>query len=63
VYVGHTHRYKNTPYLSKIASLVPEAEFAWIGAGTRSIRGLKPLGPVEFDTQGGRDLVAESTSC
>ena len=59
VYVGHTHRYKNTPYLSKIASLAPEAEFAWIGAGTRSIRGLKPLGPVEFDTQAGRDLVAE----
>ncbi len=59
LYVGHTHRYKNTPYLSKIASLVPEAEFAWIGEGTRAIRGLKPLGPVEFDTQAGRDLVAE----
>ena len=58
VYVGHTHRYKNTPYLSEIAALVPEAESAWIGNGTRKIRGLWPLGSVDFSSQAGKDLVA-----
>jgi glycosyltransferase involved in cell wall biosynthesis len=58
LYVGHTHRYKNTPYLSKIAALIPEAGFAWIGTGDREISGLEPLGPVEFDTRAGKDLVS-----
>jgi glycosyltransferase involved in cell wall biosynthesis len=58
LYVGHTDRYKNTPYLSEIAALVPEAEFAWIGHGSRSIRGVTTLGTVEFDSQAGKDLVA-----
>ena len=57
VYVGHTHRYKNTPYLSQIAALVPETEFAWLGTGSRDIRGLKPLGQIEFASQAGKDLV------
>jgi glycosyltransferase involved in cell wall biosynthesis len=58
VYIGHTVGYKNTAYLSEIAALVPEAEFAWIGNGTRTIPGLTPLGVVEFDTEAGRDIVA-----
>ena len=58
LYVGHTHRYKNTPYLSAIAAVVPEAEFAWIGHGSRTIPGLTPLGIVEFDSAEGRDLVS-----
>jgi glycosyltransferase involved in cell wall biosynthesis len=58
VYVGHTHEYKNTSYLSEIAALIPGAEFAWIGYGSRTIPGLTPLGVVAFDTKAGRDLVS-----
>ena len=58
-YVGHTQGYKNTPYLSEIAALVPEADFAWMGGGTREIRGFTALGPIDFGTQAGKDLVAQ----
>jgi glycosyltransferase involved in cell wall biosynthesis len=59
VYIGHTVGYKNTSYLSEIAALVPEAEFAWIGNGTRTIPGLTPLGQVEFDSPAGRVVVSQ----
>jgi glycosyltransferase involved in cell wall biosynthesis len=58
VYVGHTEPYKNTQLLSKIAALVPESEFAWIGGGATPIRGLTALGRVDFGSGAGRDLVA-----
>ncbi len=59
VYIGHTYTYKNTPYLSEIAALVPEVDFAWIGSGTQAIRGLTALGQIDFDSQAGKDLVAQ----
>lgn len=59
VYVGHTDRYKNTPYLSAIAALVPEVDFAWMGNGDRPIHGLTALGLIDFGSHAGRDLVAQ----
>jgi glycosyltransferase involved in cell wall biosynthesis len=61
VYIGHSGRGKNTPYLSEIAALVPEAEFAWIwmGRGARPIEGLNALGFVDFDSTSGQDVLAQ----
>ena len=59
VYIGHKGGYKNTPYLSAIAALVPEAEFAWMGGGAGTIRGLTALGRIDFSTQAGRDLIGQ----
>ena len=59
VYIGHKAGYKNTPYLSAIAALVPETEFAWIGGGPGAIRGLTALGRIDFSTQAGRDLIGQ----
>jgi len=58
-YMGHSGRGKNTPYLSKIAALLPDIEIAWIGRGARPIHGLKSLGFIDYDSQPGRDVVAE----
>ena len=58
LYIGHTGRGKNTPYLSEIAGLLPNVEFGWIGRGARPIRGFTALGPVDFGSQTGKDLVA-----
>jgi len=58
LYIGHSGRGKNTSYLSEIAALVPEAEFAWIGKGARPIDGLAALGFIDFDARAGRDLLA-----
>jgi glycosyltransferase involved in cell wall biosynthesis len=59
LYIGHTDGYKNTPYLSEIAALVPHAEFVWIGSGSRPIRGFTPVGAIDLGAQAGRDLVAQ----
>jgi len=58
-YMGHSGRGKNTPYLSKIAALLPDVEIAWIGRGARPIDGLTPLGFIDYDSQSGRDLLAQ----
>ena len=58
LYIGHTDGYKNTPYLSEIAAHLPEADFTWMGTGTRDIRGFTSLGAVDLGSQAGRDLVA-----
>ena len=59
LYIGHTDRYKNSPYLSEIAAQVPEADFAWAGRGGQRIEGFKALGPIDLGSQEGRDLVSE----
>jgi glycosyltransferase involved in cell wall biosynthesis len=59
VYIGHTDRYKNTPYLSEIAARIPESDFAWMGRGGRDIRGFTPLGSIDLGSQAGRDLAAQ----
>jgi len=59
LYVGHTGRGKNTPYLSEIASLLPKTRFSWIGIGGSPIRGITPLGPIDFGSQAGKDLVGQ----
>jgi glycosyltransferase involved in cell wall biosynthesis len=58
LYMGHSGRGKNTPYLSKIAALLPETDIAWIGRGARPIDGLTALGFIDYDFQSGRDLLA-----
>ena len=59
LYIGHSGRGKNTSYLSEIAALVPDADFAWMGNGNRPIHGLTALGLVDFGSQAGRDLVSQ----
>ncbi len=58
VYIGNSDAYKNTPYLSEIAALLPDTEFAWIGSGVRPIPGLTALGRLDFSSHAGRDLAA-----
>jgi glycosyltransferase involved in cell wall biosynthesis len=59
LYIGHSGRGKNTPYLSQIAALMPDVEFAWVGRGARPIEGLKALGFIDYDSPAGRSLLAE----
>ena len=59
LYIGHSGRGKNTPYLSEIAALLPDTELAWIGRGARPIDGLTPLGFIDYDSQAGRYLLAQ----
>jgi hypothetical protein len=58
LYIGHSSRGKNTSYLSKIAALIPEAEFGWVGKGDRPIHGLTPYGFIDYDAPAGRELLA-----
>jgi SAM-dependent methyltransferase len=58
LYVGHSGWPKNAHYLTEIASLMPDAEFAWIGSGA-SIRGLQRLGFQDFRTDEARKLVGD----
>jgi len=57
LYIGNTSRWKNTGYLSAIADRLPGTEFGWMGAGA-PIRGVRPLGYVDFATPEGRAAVA-----
>jgi glycosyltransferase involved in cell wall biosynthesis len=59
VYIGHSGSFKNTSHLSEIAALIPDAEFAWMGSGARSISGLTALGQIDFGSQSGKDLVSQ----
>jgi glycosyltransferase involved in cell wall biosynthesis len=58
LYVGHSGRGKGTDYLAKIAALIPEAEFGWMGGG-RPIPGLTALGHQDFSSQPSKDLVSQ----
>jgi len=58
LYIGRTGRGKGTEYLSEIAALLPDVEFARMGPGTDQIPGFKPLGFVDYDAPAGRDLIA-----
>ncbi len=58
LYLGHTGRGKNTGYLSEIARHLPDTEIAWIGPGSKPIRGLTPLGFIDYDSPAGRELLA-----
>lgn len=58
LYIGHSGRGKGTPYLAEIASLIPEAEFSWMGRG-RPIPGLTGLGHTDFSSAAGKDLVGQ----
>ncbi|MGZ6266611.1 MAG: glycosyltransferase [Candidatus Limnocylindrales bacterium] len=58
LYIGSTVGFKNTPYLSEIAGLIPETEFGWIGGGPRRIRGFTPLGVLDFATAEGKSTVS-----
>jgi glycosyltransferase involved in cell wall biosynthesis len=57
VYIGSTAWYKNTDYLSRVASEVG-FEIAWIGTGT-GIPGTRALGRLDFSTSEARRIVAE----
>lgn len=59
VYIGHTGRLKNTPYLSDIARRLPGTEFTWIGPGDVPIRDLKRLVVPDFAAPEARRLVAQ----
>jgi glycosyltransferase involved in cell wall biosynthesis len=56
LYVGHSGRGKGTPYLARIAALIPETEFGWIGGG-RPVPGLAAYGQRNFGSQEAQDLV------
>jgi hypothetical protein len=58
LYIGHTSRGKNTSYLTEIAALIPDTEFAWIGEGVRPIHGFTSHGFVACDSPAGKDLLA-----
>lgn len=58
LYIGRGGAYKNTDYLSRIATLMPGSEFGWIGAAEPPIARLNPLGSQDFSTGQGRVLVA-----
>jgi glycosyltransferase involved in cell wall biosynthesis len=58
-YIGSTVWFKNTPYLTEIARLLPGTEFGWIGAGSEGISGLTTLGQFDFATPEGRSAVAQ----
>lgn len=58
VYIGHTAKNKNTPYLTRIAATRPDAQIDWIGRGRHRIRGVRPLGFQDFSTAAGRNLLA-----
>lgn len=57
LYVGHSGRGKGTKYLSKIAALIPEAEFGWTGSG-RLIKGLTVYGQTDYGTEAGHAMAS-----
>jgi glycosyltransferase involved in cell wall biosynthesis len=57
VYIGHSGRGKGTDYLARIAALVPETEFGWIGSGSRPVPGLTAYGQQDFATDASKDLL------
>jgi glycosyltransferase involved in cell wall biosynthesis len=56
LYIGHSGWTKNTDYLSEIARLMPNTEFAWMGSGP-PIPGLKALGRQDFRTDPAKSLI------
>lgn len=58
LYIGHTSRYKNTEYLTKLAKLATGCPISWMGTGSREIRGATGLGSQDFASDRARRLVA-----
>lgn len=59
VYIGHTGWYKNTGYLSQIASAMP-GMVSWMGGSDpRSLPGTTPLGRQDFRTAEAKQLVSQ----
>jgi hypothetical protein len=58
VYIGHTARNKNTPYLTQIAAALGDQSISWIGRGRKTIPGLEPLGFQNFSTPEGRAMLS-----
>jgi glycosyltransferase involved in cell wall biosynthesis len=58
VYIGNCFAGKNVGYLTEIARLSKDTEIAWIGNGRHAIRGLRPLGFLDFSTAPGKEVVA-----
>ena len=58
VYIGSSLGFKNTPYLSEIAALIPGTEFGWVGGGPTPIQRFAPLGVFDLATDEGRSAVS-----
>jgi len=59
VYIGHTARNKNTPYLSALARACNDMDIGWIGRGRKRIPHLNALGFMNFSTEPARAILAE----
>jgi glycosyltransferase involved in cell wall biosynthesis len=59
LYIGNKLWFKNTPYLSEIARLLPGVTFRWIGSSRGGIDGFESMGRFDFRTEEGRHAVAE----
>jgi SAM-dependent methyltransferase/glycosyltransferase involved in cell wall biosynthesis len=57
LYIGHSGHVKNVGYLSQIARLLPNRDFAWIGKGD-AIPGVRSLGAQDFSQDSARELAA-----
>lgn len=58
VYIGHTAKNKNVGFLSQLQQASTDADIHWIGRGRKPIAGLKALGPQDFATPQGREVVS-----
>lgn len=58
LYIGNHPWYKNMPYLDKLAKLLPEFNFSWIGSEKKRYQHLKQLGKRDFDNPVARELAA-----
>jgi glycosyltransferase involved in cell wall biosynthesis len=58
VYIGHSGRGKGADYLAKIATLLPQTEFGWLGRG-KPIPGVKGYGYQDFSSAAGRELLSQ----
>ena len=58
LYIGHTGWYKNTKFLEKLATKIPETEFAWMG-GNQTLKNIKTLGKYDFSSQEAKNLIQE----
>lgn len=59
LYIGHSGWQKNPRYLREIARAMPEASFAWIGAGPAALPGFRALGAMDFRAPEARRAVAD----
>lgn len=58
LYIGTSTWYKNVRYLSEIARVLPDIEFAWAGAD-KGLPRIRSLGWQDFSTKKGRSVVSK----